>query len=383
MLEDYVYKDNRRLRRGYTTGSCAAAAAYAAAEMAVSGGMIRNVSLMTPKGVLLQLEILDASFGDGFGCAAVKKDAGDDADITNQLLIYARVILKPLQEKIEIDGGEGVGRVTQPGLDQPVGNAAINRVPRKMIQEQVIKAFEKHEYMGGALVEIFVPSGKEAAKKTFNPRLGIEGGISILGTSGIVEPMSETALVDTIETEMRMWTAQGAKYLIVTPGNYGTDFLRNQMKISMEKNIVKCSNFIGETVDMAYQYRLKGILLVGHIGKLVKLGAGIMNTHSRNADGRMEVLASCGLLAGAPDRLLRDVLKSPTTDAALGILEQNEWLEQIMQQLMQRIEYHLEHRVYEQCEVGAIVFSNRYGLLGKTKWADELLKAWKLGLYGA
>ena len=200
--------------------------------------------------------------------------------------------------EIVIDGGEGVGRVTRPGLSQKVGEAAINPVPRAMILREAEEAAVSHDYEGGLKVVISVPEGVEIGKKTFNTRLGITGGISILGTSGIVEPMSEKALVESIHVEMKQHFTQGEKYLLVTPGNYGADYLREHMTLPFERNI-KCSNYVGETIDMAVDMGVKGILFVAHIGKFVKVAAGIMNTHSHSADARMEVLASNALRVGA------------------------------------------------------------------------------------
>ena len=219
----YVIKQNKRLRCGYTTGSCAAGAAKAAALMLFSRHPVRQVSLMTPKGMELNLEILDISMEEGAVSCAVRKDGGDDPDATHGVLVYARVSVSKTPG-ISIDGGQGVGRVTRKGLQEPVGEAAINPVPRQMIREAVEKVCRDFEYGGGMSVVISIPEGVEIAKKTFNPRLGIEGGISVLGTSGIVVPMSEAALIASIRAEMSMLTASGHEYLIVTPGNYGETF---------------------------------------------------------------------------------------------------------------------------------------------------------------
>ena len=239
---------------------------------------------MTPKGILLDLELHDIQISENQVTCAVKKDAGDDPDTTNGILVYATV-WKTDTAGIVIDGGAGVGRVTRPGLSQKVGEAAINPVPRAMILREAEEAAVSHDYEGGLKVVISVPEGVEIGKKTFNPRLGITGGISILGTSGIVEPMSEKALVESIHVEMKQHFTQGEKYLLVTPGNYGADYLREHMTLPFERNI-KCSNYVGETIDMAVDMGVKGILFVAHIGKFVKVAAGIMNTHSHSADAR-------------------------------------------------------------------------------------------------
>ena len=374
-LEDYfVIRNNKKMRFGYTTGSCAAAAASGAAQILLGGREIKEVSLMTPKGILLHLELADISReADAVSCA-VKKDAGDDPDTTDGILIYARVEKNSdiTAARITVDGGIGVGRVTKPGLSQKVGEAAINPVPKKMIYKAVEEAAEQFDYEGKLKVSIYVPEGEEIARKTFNPRLGIQGGISILGTSGIVEPMSEKALIRSIEVEMTQHVSQGEKYLLVTPGNYGADYLREHMELPFEKNI-KCSNYVGETIDMAVNMGAKGILFVSHIGKFVKVAAGIMNTHSHSADGRMEVLCSNAIRAGAGIECAREILACSTTDEALHILEKHRILHETMKEITDRIQFYLDHRSYEQILLGAVVFSNEFGYLGQTPHAEELI----------
>ena len=274
---------------------------------------------------------------------------------------------------ILIDGGIGVGRVTKPGLSQQIGEAAINPVPRAMIKKEAEEAAQEWDYEGGLKIIISVPEGEKTAQKTFDPRLGIEGGISILGTSGIVEPMSEKALIESIRVEMRQHFTQGEEYLLVTPGNYGAEYLKNHMDLPFEKNI-KCSNYVGETIDMAIDMGVKGILFVAHIGKFVKVAAGIMNTHSHNADGRMEVLAANGIRAGSDLECARKILECNTTDEALQILEQNGILKPAMEQVMKRIQFYLNHRSYDQILLGAVVFSNVYGYLGMTEDAPCLIQ---------
>lgn len=215
-MKEFIIRDGKKLRLGYTTGSCAAAAAKAAAWMLLSGSKKESIRLLTPKGMELALAVEDIYLSPDCVRCAIRKDSGDDPDITRDTLIYAEV-RKTETVGIVIDGGQGVGRVTKPGLDQPVGAAAINSVPRRMIQETVEEVCGLLGYTGGLYVVISAPDGETLAKKTFNPRLGIEGGISILGTTGIVEPMSEQALVDTIHVELRQRRAGGADYVLLGP----------------------------------------------------------------------------------------------------------------------------------------------------------------------
>ena len=376
-LEDYyVIRNQKKLRFGYTTGSCAAGAARGAARLLLGEDEISEVELMTPKGILLHLEILDRKRSENAASCAVRKDAGDDPDTTNGILVYAEVekflIRSDMENRIVIDGGIGVGRVTKPGLSQKVGEAAINPVPRAMILQAVEEIADQYHYEGGLKVTISVPEGEKIARKTFNPRLGIVGGISILGTSGIVEPMSEKALIDSIRVEMTQHAAMGEQYMLVTPGNYGADYLREHMELPFEKNI-KCSNYVGETIDMAVDMGVKGILFISHIGKFVKVAAGIMNTHSHSADARMEVLCSNAIRAGGDLACARSILQCNTTDEALRVLDENHILKETMKEITDRIQFYLDHRSYQQILLGAVIFSNEYGYLGQTANAAELI----------
>ena len=374
-MEQFVYKNHKKLRYGYTTGSCAAAASKAAAAMLLSGKEISYVELHTPKGIDLRLEVLDISREDNAVSCAIQKDGGDDPDVTNGILIYAKVSREPADEaQIIIDGGIGVGRVTKPGLEQPVGAAAINKVPRQMIRENLEAVCEQYHYHGKLSVVISIPSGVELAAKTFNPRLGIVGGISVLGTSGIVEPMSEQALIDTIRVEMRQKLANGMEYLLVVPGNYGIDFLDQYGHGLQLEDAVKCSNFVGEALDAAVEFGAKGVLLVGHIGKFVKLAGGIMNTHSHNADARMELLTVHAALLGAPVELLQKMMECVTTDDALKYLKEADLMEPVMERIMGKMEFYVNQRAQHQLELGVITFSNVFGILGQTKNVPDLVK---------
>lgn len=370
----YVIKNNQRLALGYTTGSCAAAAAGAAARMLFTGIPINTMELKTPKGFTLHLEILDPKITKDSASCAVKKYSGDDPDVTNGILVFAKAAFGKTgnDRVITIDGGTGVGRITRPGLEQKIGEAAINQVPRRMITEAVTEAMEEYDRCGEILVEIYVPEGVDLAKRTFNPRLGIEGGISILGTSGIVEPMSEEALIASIRLEMKMHRNNGAKYLVISPGNYGVDYLCRNFLVFAEK-IVKCSNYLGETIDAAVELGYEGILFVSHIGKFIKVAAGIMNTHSRCADARMEILTANALKAGAPVEVLKEILEAVTTEEGLRILQKHGYLETTMKNVMEKIEFYLNNRAYGNLKLSCLVFSNELGELGRFGEVDEFL----------
>ncbi|MDN5356962.1 MAG: cobalt-precorrin-5B (C1)-methyltransferase [Candidatus Methanomethylophilaceae archaeon] len=368
----YINVGGKMLRRGHTTGTCATAASKAAAEMLVAGGDIPSVTVLTPKGIALDLPVENVARGDGWVRCAVRKDGGDDIDVTDGSLVYSEVHLA--KAGINIDGGRGVGRVTKGGLDQPVGAAAINRVPRRMISEALEGIRMTLGYDGGFDVIISIPNGQELAKRTFNPRLGIEGGISILGTSGIVEPMSERAVVDTIKAEMSVRKNEGCKYLLVVPGNYGVGYIESISGLDPE-SAVKCSNFIGETLDHACELGFEGLLLVGNLGKLVKLAGGIMNTHSREADARMEILAANAALSGASVETVCEIMECISTDDALEILDRDGATSLTMDLISKKIEFYMNHRTNGRMKCGAFVFSSRYGMVGGTPGAADLLKA--------
>ena len=369
--------NGKLLRCGYTTGSCAAGAAKAATEMLLTGKTVDSVELDTPKGIRLTLDILDPIIGEDLASCAVRKDSGDDPDVTSGMLVYASA--ERTQSGITIDGGEGVGRVTKPGLDQPVGAAAINSTPRRMIAENVKEVCARSDYGGGIAVTISIPAGRELAARTFNPRMGIEGGLSVLGTSGIVEPMSNQALVDTIALELRQLAAKGSRRVLLTPGNYGRDFAADKLRLNVEE-CVSCSNFIGDAIDAAVECGFTEILLVGHIGKLVKLGIGQTNTHSSAGDGRMETLVTCALLCGAETPLLHELAACVTTDAALERLQETGLKDAVCALLGQRIEATLLRRVPPNIEIGYVLFTNREdlgGLLHESDNAERLMDNWR------
>lgn len=379
LLQEYRVADGKKLRLGYTTGSCAAAAAKAAAHMLLSGEELTVIDLLTPKGISLHLPLVAVVREEQAVSCAVVKDSGDDPDVTNRVKVYARVErmeagtqphgAEERSERsapIEIEGGVGVGRVTQPGLDQPVGSAAINRVPRQMIYDGVQEVRELYGEECGLRVVISVPQGEELAGHTFNPRLGITGGISILGTTGIIEPMSEKALVDTIKTEIRQRATLGKTTLLITPGNYGQQFLRGR-GIDLSAAI-KCSNYIGETIDLAVEYGIQRIEFAAHIGKFIKVAGGIMNTHSAWADSRAEIMTALALQGGVSMEYLKKIAASLTTEEALEyVFADEEAGAATIRLILQRILFYLEKRSRGTILFCVTMFSNRRGELGQIR----------------
>lgn len=394
-MEQYVMKNQKQLRYGITTGTCATAAAKAAASKLLLGIRQKEISVHTPKGVTVMVPVqLTMEMEHSVECTVIK-DSGDDPDVTNQAKICVCVeqLLMSGQthgaEKSRImenvifrderypnlflDGGTGVGRVTKAGLEQQIGQAAINPVPRSMIFQAVGEVCELAEYEDELLITVSVPKGEMLSERTFNPRLGIKGGISILGTSGILEPMSERAIIDTIETEIRQLHVQGEENLLVTPGNYGQVYAAEYLKLDMEKSI-KCSNYIGDTLDLAVSYGMKRFLLVGNIGKLVKLAAGIMNTHSKTADGRGEIFAVHTVFCGGNRDMAETLMGCINTEEMLRHLDDWGMREAVVKSICGKIEEHVRHRIGSGMKAGVILFSESFGCLGETGDAEEILK---------
>ena len=377
-FEHYVRSGQKLLRCGYTTGTCAALGAAGAARLLLTGHAPETVALRTPKGIVVEVAPLFCRRTDTGAECAIEKDGGDDVDVTTGLPVIATVELLPGCTDIRIDGGRGVGRVTKPGLDQPVGAAAINHVPRQMIAEALRREAEAACYTGGFAVTISIQNGEEVARRTFNPHIGVEGGLSVLGTSGIVEPMSQQAILDTIQLEMNQAVLRAGtpKRLILAPGNYGLDYLHDTYPAFAAIPVVKTSNFIGDTLDMAASAGFEQVLLVGHVGKLVKVAGGIMNTHSHTADCRTELFCAHAALCGASRELCAALYAAATTDACLELLDAAGLRAPVLESLLDAIQLHLDRRAGEAFRVGAVLFSNQHGPLGATQTAKELLEQW-------
>lgn len=373
----------KELRKGFTTGSCGAAAAKAALYMLLTGSVKDEIEIITPGGAVFRTEVKDIfREGNRVRCAVIK-DGGDDPDVTTGLHVTAEVRAEERSDgplEIRIEGGPGVGRVTLPGLDQPVGNAAINRVPRQMIEKELSELAELLDFRGRIRVILSVPGGEAVAERTFNPRLGIEGGISILGTTGIVEPMSTRAILDTIRVELNQRKALGDRIAAVSPGNYGLNFMKETYGYDLNRS-VKCSNYVGDTVDMVREMDFRGMLLTGHIGKLIKVSGGIMNTHSKEGDARMELLAAGVIRADGSMDTLRGILNCRVTEEALGIIqaESPALLRKSMESMMDRILYYLRKRAGAELPVECILYSNEFGLLAASPGAMDMLEKLRKG----
>lgn len=357
------------LRRGYTTGTCAAAAAKAATEMLFSGRKIDEVEVTLPTGEKIVLEITDAEINKNSAQCCVVKDAGDDPDVTHGAKICARV--KEIEKGVIIRGGGGVGVVTKRGLKIPPGEAAINPVPRKMILEEVSKVLP---FACGAEVTIFVPKGRELARRTLNEKLGIVGGISIIGTTGIVEPRSEEAFRASLVPQIDIAMASGYDELILTPGRIGE---KNAAARGIpEDAIVQMGNFAGFMLEECAKRGVKKALLFGHVGKLAKIAAGFFNTHSKFGDAKSEIAANALLLAD--EKIAKKVLKTNTTEEAIEILRGKN-LMQVFDLIAQKAGERAVAHVNGKMEIGVILVSLKGEVIGRdknsraSKWAEFLL----------
>lgn len=397
--------EEKRLRSGFTTGACATAAARAAAVFLLRGTLPERVEVILPEGQSAVWKPEYESEEPCQGYLRVQKDAGDDPDVTHGSWVYACVTILTEAEletkrqtgsgywleeypEVYLDGGIGIGIVTKPGLSCPVGHYAINPVPRKMILSAVDAERDRLGFRGCLGIQIAIPSGVELAKKTFNPKLGIQGGISVLGTTGIVKPMSEEALLATIRLDIHMKTVANENVLLMAPGNYGETFLREAMGIPMGEAVL-CSNFVADSMQMLREENVRELLFVSHIGKLIKVSAGIPDTHSKYGDRRMEEMARLtALRLGEQEKqeeqenqdLLDRILGSNTTDEALEHMNQARvgLAEQILTDSAESAKIHLERWAGGTLHAEVVTFSSALGITGKSSGADAMFRKWKI-----
>ena len=381
-MEEYVYIDGKKYKRGYTTGSCAAAASKASVYMLLTKEKIYDINIDTPKGIPLTLSVRNIEISDDYAICSIEKDGGDDIDATHKMNIFAKAeLIDNLDnEDIIVTGGKGIGLVTKKGLSVEVGKHAINPVPMKMIKSEVKKVIREKEGFieknKSIKITIFAPEGEEIAKKTFNPRLGIVGGISILGTTGIVEPMSEEGWKKSLSIELEMKRAQGLDKIILVPGNHGEEFIREHLKIDMN-NCVRMSNFVGYMLNEAKRLGFKKILMAGHIGKFIKISAGIFQTHSKVCDARNEIMIANLALMGADLEFLNKINECVTAEGAVEIIDDSKYKDIyniLCDKCKKRVEQYLNE---EDIEVGVYMFKMDKSLLGKSANADLIMEDFK------
>ena len=355
-----------KLRSGITTGSCAAAAAKAAL-LAWRGEPPVSVEIDTPSGKILSVPVLSAEVLASGGKATVIKDAGDDPDITDGVAITVEVRIITGQPDIVFMAGEGIGRVTLPGLQIPVGEPAINPAPRRMIETEIRPLLPA---TAGATVTVSIPDGERLAKRTLNPTLGIIGGLSIIGTTGIVEPMSEEAFKNSLKPQISVAKALGFSTIVMVPGKIGQDFAVERYGLPAAA-VLQTSNFIGFMLESAVEYGIKEVLLFGNLGKLVKVAGGVFHTHNRMADARMETLAAYMASEGAPQAAVKAVLGCMTTEAAIPILQEY-GLGGVYSVLAQRASVRAMRYVFEDLQVGTAIVTMKGEILGMDDTARRI-----------
>lgn len=365
MFDMYIESEGKKLRCGYTTGSCSAGAAKAATIMLFDKEKeLLEIEILSPKNIKINIPIQKINKGEDYVECTILKYSGDDPDITNGIEIKARVreinddeetknIYQDFNEIEDTDvvvlkSGIGIGTVTKEGLFVKKGEYAINPVPRKMIKEEVMSVLKNGQRVE---VTISVPKGEEIAKKTFNPRLGIKGGISILGTSGIVYPMSEDALKSSIKLEIKQ-KALNNERLVLTFGNLGENYCKEVGFNNSE--IVICSNYIGFALDTCVSCKIKSVVVVGHIGKMSKIAYGCFNTHSRVNGVRLEVFALELALLGYDISLINQILDQKTTEGAVKLLGKG--YDKLYENIGNKILKKIKEYVYDEIDIEVIIY---------------------------
>lgn len=341
---------SKRLRPGITTGASAAAAAQAAVLMLFRREEILSAKVTNPQGRELVVPVKAVALHQESATATVIKDGGDDPDITTGLEIT--VTVRKIPTGIMITGGPGVGTVTKPGLQVPVGEPAINPVPREMMASAV-KPFLPEGT--GVCIEVSVPGGVEAARRTLNPKLGITGGISILGTTGIVEPMSEEAFKRSLAPQITMAKAHGFTTICLTPGRLGERWAADILGIPGEA-VVQMSNFVGYMLNSCVTQGIRNVILIGHHSKLTKVAAGCFHTHNKVADARLETLAAYAGLLGAGAPVIGELLAANTSEGALEILRRHN-LMGVMPLIAAKAAARAMEHVFGDLRVGVVMFT--------------------------
>ena len=349
----------RVLRYGNTTGACAAAAAKAAL-MALLDHPVDRVGVPSPIGVRFEILVKESKrLNENTGVAIVVKDAGDDIDATDKLEISATVKLTD-DGKVTIRSGRGIGIVTKPGLPMPIGESAINPTPRRMIEESVKEVLPAGK---GAEVTLNIPEGEKVAAKTLNSKLGIVGGLSVLGTTGIVKPLSMEACRRSLVPQIDVALSAGYERLFFVPGNIGERITKRLFK-PPEDAIVQTGDFVGYMLDKAKEKGVKEIMFLGHPGKLTKVAAGIFNTHHKVADARNEVVAAYAGAAGADASVINRILQSNTTEEAITVLKQANLVAQVFDRIADRVSQRVSERVEHKIKISVILVSLDGEVLG-------------------
>lgn len=347
-------RQRNSLRTGITTGTCAAAAAKASAIFLASGRTPQSVTVRNLEGREFLLNV----FRDGEYFGVVKYSGDDRSDVTDGAKIFARVEIIDGENDIVFMAGKGVGVVTLPGLKVHPGEPAINPVPREMIKRAVREVIPRKSIR----VTISVPNGEELARRTFNPRLGIIGGISILGTTGIVKPMNEQALLDSLTLELSMIHSLGHREIFIAFAGTGEKFTRKIFHAA-GRNVIQCGNYPGHVLDESLRFGFTRATICGHPGKLLKLSAGNFITHSKVADGRLESLCAHLALMGASQSLIHRIYHSNTTNEAINIITA-EGFSDVWNNIARVVSLKCEERVNKAMKISAVFIDSDGNILG-------------------
>jgi len=359
----------RVLKYGNTTGAYATAAAKAAV-IALLDKPVDRVGIPSPLGIRFELFIRECKkLSEDTAIAYAIKNAGEDVDVTDKIVISAGVKLTSTG-RINIKGGKGVGVVTKGGLPVSVGEAAINPTPRKMIEQAIREVLPKEK---GVEVTISVPNGETVAKRTQNKKLGIVGGISILGTTGVVRPLSIKAYRSSLVPALEVALAQNYEQIFLVPGNIGEKLAKKVFAVP-EDSIIQTGDFMGYMLEKAVEKGAEKIVIFGHPGKLVKLAAGIFNTHHKKGDARMEVIAAYAGVAGANTELIQTIIESNTTEEAIKFLEPANLVEQTFDQIAEQVYLRTSEKIENKAEIKVIIVSIDGTILGTSKTARSMIK---------
>ena len=354
---------------GYTTGSCAAGAAKGAAFGLLQGAIPDTVDLTTPADVTLKLSLIHRRVGKDFAECAVRKYSGDDPDITNGCKIYVRV-KRSEANGIRFMGGDGVGLVTKPGLQIPQGEPAINPVPRSMIKDSLKEVLGKQS---GIDVSVTVPEGKKLAKKTFNERLGIVDGISIIGTTGIVRPMSLDSFKVSLLCGLDVAKAAGHEAIVLVPGSIGeTGFLKH-FNIS-KYQVIQMSNFVGFMLDEAVKRGFSNVIIGGHPGKLAKLIRGDFNTHSSKSKPANDILIKIFKREKISSALINELNDSSTVEGMVEIIKEHNDM-QVFDRIADDVQSAADRNISSKAKIGTILFDMRKNIIGVSKGFKDWQKS--------
>jgi len=354
---------------GYTTGSCAAGAAKGAAYGLLQGTIPDTVDLTTPADVTLKLNLIHRRVGKDFAECAVRKYSGDDPDITNGCEVYVRVT-RSEANGVRFIGGDGVGLVTKPGLQISQGEPAINPVPRSMIKDSLKEVLGKH---GGLEISVSVPEGKKLAKKTFNGRLGIVDGISIIGTTGIVRPMSLDSFKVSLLCGLDVAKAAGHDSIVLVPGSIGeTGFLKH-FNIS-KYQVIQMSNFVGFMLDEAVKRGFSNVIIGGHPGKLAKLIRGDFNTHSSKSKPANDILIKIFKREKISSALINELNDSSTVEGMVEIIKEHNFM-QVFDRIADDVQSAAGRHILSKAKIGTILFDMRKNIIGVSKGFKDWQKS--------